>query len=316
MEKAIPEPSGAVSIQRIMVGIDALPASTGLARYVGQLAAPGVQIRLVSVAENPSTLLPMAGLSGLDLATARSDLLRAAEQALAAARHAVDEAGVAAETELIDLSTHGGDAAQALVAAARAWQADLLAIDGHHHYRLLSWVEGGVSEPVSERAICSLLVVPASYTPDAPAAPGRILFAVDGSASALQALRYGLQLAPLRATVRVVYVVDRAVRLAGFIPVHVLEHAFVEEGKAALATAVEIVSGAGHSVETELLQTHKAGDDVPHAIVRDTEKWHADLIVIGTEGRRGWSRWLFGSVAGRIAHITPVPLLLVRAQPK
>jgi len=40
--------------------------------------------------------------------------------------------------------------------------------------------------------------------------------------------------------------------------------------------------------------------------------WNADLIVVGTHGRRGVNRILLGSDAERIPHLTPVPVLLAR----
>lgn len=40
--------------------------------------------------------------------------------------------------------------------------------------------------------------------------------------------------------------------------------------------------------------------------------WQADLIVIGTHGRRGMARLLMGSDAEQILRLAPVPVLLVR----
>ncbi len=40
--------------------------------------------------------------------------------------------------------------------------------------------------------------------------------------------------------------------------------------------------------------------------------WGADLIVLGTHGRRGLARVLMGSDAEQIARTAPVPVLLVR----
>jgi nucleotide-binding universal stress UspA family protein len=42
---------------------------------------------------------------------------------------------------------------------------------------------------------------------------------------------------------------------------------------------------------------------------------HHDLLVLGTHGRRGPSRWWLGSVAERVVRSTPVPALVVRAEP-
>lgn len=40
----------------------------------------------------------------------------------------------------------------------------------------------------------------------------------------------------------------------------------------------------------------------------------ADLVVMTSHGRTGFSRWLLGSVAEQIAHYAPVPVLIVREQ--
>jgi nucleotide-binding universal stress UspA family protein len=42
--------------------------------------------------------------------------------------------------------------------------------------------------------------------------------------------------------------------------------------------------------------------------------WKADLIVLGTHGRRGASRWLLGSDAEQVLRSAAVPVLLIRAE--
>ena len=41
--------------------------------------------------------------------------------------------------------------------------------------------------------------------------------------------------------------------------------------------------------------------------------WNADLIVVGTHGRRGVGRMLLGSGAEQIVRLAPVPVLVVRS---
>jgi nucleotide-binding universal stress UspA family protein len=60
--------------------------------------------------------------------------------------------------------------------------------------------------------------------------------------------------------------------------------------------------------ETLLAQT----SDVPRAIVDAAQVKSADLIVMGTHAREGLPRLLLGSVAERVLHSTPLPLMLVR----
>jgi nucleotide-binding universal stress UspA family protein len=61
-----------------------------------------------------------------------------------------------------------------------------------------------------------------------------------------------------------------------------------------------------------LIEKRPDQDDIAHAIAREAESWRADLLVLGTHGRRGPARWLLGSVASRVARITKTPLMLVR----
>ena len=53
---------------------------------------------------------------------------------------------------------------------------------------------------------------------------------------------------------------------------------------------------------------------VSEAIIDDAKRWGADLIVMGTHGRRGFNRLLMGSDAERVLLDAPVPVLLVRRE--
>ena len=49
-------------------------------------------------------------------------------------------------------------------------------------------------------------------------------------------------------------------------------------------------------------------------MIDQAEAWGAGLIVLGTHGRRGFSRLLLGSDAEMIVRLATVPVLLVRAK--
>jgi nucleotide-binding universal stress UspA family protein len=53
---------------------------------------------------------------------------------------------------------------------------------------------------------------------------------------------------------------------------------------------------------------------MPEAIATEAEVWPADLIVIGTRGRRGLSCLLLGSVAEGVVRVANKPVLLIREQ--
>ena len=66
------------------------------------------------------------------------------------------------------------------------------------------------------------------------------------------------------------------------------------------------VKGAGVSVETTTLSGRAAPEIVAHA-----KKTGADLIVMGTHGRSGFQHAMLGSVAERVVHHSPCPVLVV-----
>lgn len=299
-------------VKRILVAVDASPQSVRAAEYVCHMALSDASIRIVSVAENPRTLLPLGSMADAELELARDELTHDAENAVARARSIFADAGINVESEVIQPSRQGGYTANALIDAGAQWKADLLVVGARQHHGMLRWVEGTVSEYVTSEAPCSILVVPAGYKADIGPSPQRIVFALDGSAASLDALRFGLRLARPESRLRAIYVVDRAVRLTDFVPIHVLQQAFIEEGHAALAAAASVFAELSNHAETALVKTEPVNDDVPHTIVRDAERWHADLLVVGTHGRRGVARWFLGSVAARTARLARTPLLLAR----
>ncbi|MBW0445847.1 universal stress protein [Paraburkholderia phenoliruptrix] len=306
---------GAAAIRRILIAVDASPESARAADYVCHMTLPGALIRIVSVAENPRVLLPLGSMTDAELQLARTELARDAEQAVARAKKMFADAGIEVESGVIEIARQGGYTANALIDAAAQWGADLLVLGARQHHGMMRWVEGTVSEFVTTRALCSILIVPAGYEADIGPSPQRILFALDGSVASLDALHAGCRLARSDSRLRAIYVVDRAVRLTDFVPIHVLEEAFIEEGEAAMARARSVFETLGNTAETALVKTEPVSDDVSHAIVRDAERWHADLLVLGTHGRRGVARWLLGSVAARTARLARTPVLLARPRP-
>jgi nucleotide-binding universal stress UspA family protein len=50
-------------------------------------------------------------------------------------------------------------------------------------------------------------------------------------------------------------------------------------------------------------------------ILKEARDWRADLIVMGTHGRRGFGHLVLGSDAEAVLHDAPVPVLLIRGAP-
>lgn len=82
-----------------------------------------------------------------------------------------------------------------------------------------------------------------------------------------------------------------------------------ENGKKTLEDAEETARLSGVSVSTKLVESM---GQVSKAIINEVSKCHADLIVMGTHGIRGFERLVMGSDAETVARTSPVPVLLVR----
>jgi nucleotide-binding universal stress UspA family protein len=54
---------------------------------------------------------------------------------------------------------------------------------------------------------------------------------------------------------------------------------------------------------------------VPDTILAAAKETHADMIAMSTHGRSGIQRWLIGSVADRVVHFSPIPVMLIHPSP-
>jgi len=144
----------------------------------------------------------------------------------------------------------------------------------------------------------------------------RILVPVDGSPTSNAGLDEAIKLAKqFGSRLRLLHVVDQmplAVSAEGFgvMSVDVLG-LLKEAGARVLADAKAHVLAAGVPVDTLLV-------DSPNSRLSDhvtavAKEWPAELIVIGTHGRRGIGRVLMGSDAEQVVRHAPVPVLLYRA---
>ena len=143
----------------------------------------------------------------------------------------------------------------------------------------------------------------------------RILVPVDGSPTSNTGLAEAIKLARLTgARVRVLHVVDEMPFLMssdGFAPMpgDVLT-LLKDAGKSILEGARATVDVAGVPVEAALFEslTGRLCDRVAEQV----KDWDADVIVLGTHGRRGVGRMFLGSDAEQIVRTSTVPVLLVR----
>lgn len=87
-----------------------------------------------------------------------------------------------------------------------------------------------------------------------------------------------------------------------------------EKGKKVLREAQAFARKKDVDAEITLIET--IAKRAAPVIVEQAMAWPADLIVMGTHGRRGINRLLMGSDAELVLRTSPVPVMLVREHPE
>ncbi len=86
--------------------------------------------------------------------------------------------------------------------------------------------------------------------------------------------------------------------------------AIAEAAESLLRKARERAERAGIPAETRLVEA--LGRRAAQVISEEARKWPADLLVLGTHGRKGFDHLLLGSVAEGVIRTASMPVLLVR----
>lgn len=145
----------------------------------------------------------------------------------------------------------------------------------------------------------------------------RILVAVDGGDSADLAMTQAIGMArAFHADIKLLYVVDDSefFDTAGMADTAMVLSQLVQGGERALDLAAERCSQAGVTCIKELVERPLGRGNISETIVERADTWPADLIVMGTHGRRGVRRVIMGSVSEGVVAQTSKPVLLIRAE--
>lgn len=143
----------------------------------------------------------------------------------------------------------------------------------------------------------------------------RILVPVDGSATSTLGLDEAIRIAKLtQGRLRLFHVIDElSFALALGSESHYADDLLASlraEGTRILDAAQATARAAGVESETRLCEA--VAGSVQEMVAAEALDWGAELIVLGTHGRRGPKRLMLGSGAERILRVATVPVLLVR----
>jgi nucleotide-binding universal stress UspA family protein len=163
----------------------------------------------------------------------------------------------------------------------------------------------GTARPDTGGVVCSLKETPMK-------AFRRVLVPVDGSPTSNKALVAALQVArDAGGRIRLVHSFDELGYLSGYEYAGQLAALGREYGTKVLAEAAEIAKAAGVDHDTRLVES--PGRGLGPTMADEANAWEADLVVVGSHGRRGFDRLVMGSGAEQIIRCAAVPVLVIRA---
>jgi nucleotide-binding universal stress UspA family protein len=140
-----------------------------------------------------------------------------------------------------------------------------------------------------------------------------ILVPVDGSSTALQAVRQAVDIASTYGSaVTAIYVIDPYPFTGVGTEFAYGQDQYLSAAKAeaqeALATVRSQVEAAGLKADTRMVEAHATW----RGIVESGKAIKADLVVMGSHGRHGLEKLVLGSVTQRVLQHATQPVLVVR----
>ncbi len=268
----------------------------------------GASLTVVNVLEFPSGLDPEHPINRLYLA----ELMKQATQELVEVKARATVRGISAETKIAT-----GIPSEEILTVATGEDPDLIVVGTRGKTGLAHVLLGSTAERIIRAAPCPVLAVhtggPAEkgegQRRDHPAGIERILMPIDFSDCSLDAFEYGALVAQRsKASIRLLHVLEPVSYGLDFTLPHASKR---EHDRSAMSQKLSDLASALTSaglVSDFVISGGLPADSILNAAVAHD----ADMIVMGTHGRRGLSHALFGSVAEFVLRKSSCPVLTVR----
>jgi len=276
---------------RILIAVDGSPASDAVIQEAAARPWPkGTEMCLVTTVDPYFFTRAPLLLEEMKLKTG---------EVLAESARPLREAGWTVSTNaLVSNPRHG------LPKIASEWKASLIMLGSHGRGAFSRLLMGSTAQAVMRHATCSVEIVRPKQKNRAERAGMRVLIPTDGSEYAQMALQSVAERPwPAGSEFLIIASPEFPVVIGEFpyyTPEQLAELAEGSEKHAteSAATGAELLTNAGLRVSRQVTEPKDAPS---HAILAAADSWEADLIVMGSHGRRGFDRIVLGSVSESVA---------------
>jgi len=287
---------------KILLAVDSSPASSFAIQEVARRPWPaGTTVHVLSVVERWDAPALVEGLN-----RSASELLRRAFARL-------QSSGICVATELLS-----GDPKEVILERAAGLNADLVVVGSRSATGLTRFLVGSVALAVARFAPCSVEIVRSGVRDEENPDAIRILLATDGSTcSEVAAHSIAERPWPAGSEIHILSVVEPSLPSSRtpyppyFDPeaMEALRDEAASKAEKAVKTAQNIVAEAGLPTTGTIAVPCATPKEL---IVEETHRWGADLVVVGSHGRRGISRFLLGSVSEAVASHAKCSVEIIR----
>ena len=278
---------------KLLIAVDSASSTEVLVAAVGVRPWPKVtSAHVLSVVADTDVPLEVWREFGYGKNAVRREMEARGKEITSLAVERLKEVGIPAEV----LVTRG-DPRFLIPFFARKWSSDLIFVRAHVRKDFEHWMLGSVARAVVTSAPCTVQIV-REQTHDHVLtldSARRVLVATDGSEISMAAAQAIADRPwPERSQFRIVSVEE---------PWLIRPSNAIVNSK----SAEEVLTSAGlKTTATELSGKPK------EVILEEAKKWNADLIVVGSHGRRGFKRFLLGSVSESVAMNAHCSVVVVR----
>src|SRR5688500_14795184 len=281
---------------KLLIAVDSASSTVVLVDAVGIRPWPeGTTAHVLSVVADMDVPPEMWREHGYGKVAVQREMEGRGEEITSIAVERLKQVGIPAEVVVTR-----GDARHLIPFFARKWSSDLIFVRAHVRKDVFHWMLGSVARAVVADAPCTVQIVRdvaedrASHTLHSKR---RVLLATDGSAtSAVAAVAVAERPWPEGSEFKIVSVEEPwAIQSRTLDP------------QEAVNSAEQVLTSAGLNASGAVLS-----GNVKEVILEEARKWDADLIVVGSHGRRGIKRLLFGSVYDAIAMHAHCSVVVVR----